>query len=186
MFNRIWKDQIVKPKGGATIWQPKEKMKPDRKEKCKPKFMAMIDELKESLSYAIIKTSQLNNIRPPWQNWFELKFADGPTYSYEWENGPIVMSLSYWDYDDDELYCKALDFNNWEPIDKGSNYTIFNYYPELVMENRKHRPYSFYNHNTNNPTTIELMTIGYNREEVTNILRPSFEETVKRVLSKNR
>jgi hypothetical protein len=34
MFDIIWKEQIQKPKSGATIWQPKEKMKPDRKEDC--------------------------------------------------------------------------------------------------------------------------------------------------------
>jgi hypothetical protein len=34
MFNRIWKDQIQKPKSGATIWQPKEKMKPDKGRDC--------------------------------------------------------------------------------------------------------------------------------------------------------
>ena len=30
MFDSIWKAQIQKPKGGATIFQPKEKMKPDK------------------------------------------------------------------------------------------------------------------------------------------------------------
>jgi len=176
MFNRIWKDQIVKPKGGATIWQPKEKMKPDRKEKCKPKFMAMIDELKESLHHEMIWFSISRPDGSMGSNWFEYQFAGAPTYSYEWENGPIVMSLSYWDYDDDEIYCKALDFNNWEPIDKGLNYTIFNFFPEAAT----HRAPG------GNPTTIELMTLGHNKEEDMNMLRPNFEEAVERVLSKNR
>jgi len=34
MFDSIWKDQIQKPKSGATIWQPKEKMKPDKGRDC--------------------------------------------------------------------------------------------------------------------------------------------------------
>ena len=33
MFNRIWKEQISQTKGKATIWQPKEKMKPDKPDK---------------------------------------------------------------------------------------------------------------------------------------------------------
>jgi len=38
MFSSIWKEQIQKPKGGATIWQPKEKMKPDKRTNCKEKL----------------------------------------------------------------------------------------------------------------------------------------------------
>jgi hypothetical protein len=33
MFDKIWKEQISQTKGKATIWQPKEKMKPDKPEK---------------------------------------------------------------------------------------------------------------------------------------------------------
>jgi hypothetical protein len=43
MFNRIWKAQIQKPKGGATIWQPKEKMKPDKRTNCKEKLMKITE-----------------------------------------------------------------------------------------------------------------------------------------------
>jgi hypothetical protein len=47
MFNKIWKEQIAQPKGKATIWQPKEKMKPDVKDeedKC-------CEEAKKYLNY---------------------------------------------------------------------------------------------------------------------------------------
>jgi hypothetical protein len=35
-FTKVWKTQIVKPAGKASIWSPKEKMKPDKpdKDKC--------------------------------------------------------------------------------------------------------------------------------------------------------
>ena len=32
MFNKIWKDQIVKPKGKLGIWKPKEKLRPREEE----------------------------------------------------------------------------------------------------------------------------------------------------------
>jgi len=33
MFNKIWKDQIVKPKGKLGIWKPKEELRPREEEK---------------------------------------------------------------------------------------------------------------------------------------------------------
>lgn len=32
MFNKIWKEQITKPKGKLGIWKPKEELKPREKE----------------------------------------------------------------------------------------------------------------------------------------------------------
>mgnify|MGYP005828968365 CR=1 FL=1 len=41
MFDRVWKDQIQKPKGKLGIWKPKEELKPreDKRTNCKEKLI---------------------------------------------------------------------------------------------------------------------------------------------------
>ena len=47
MFDRVWKDQIQKPKGKLGIWKPKEELKPreepDKRTNCKEKLIKIAE-----------------------------------------------------------------------------------------------------------------------------------------------